>query len=154
MKYFEYVARLKHSEQPDYAFCRKLFEKELKENKCPVDGKLEFTTKGSVGRTAKKQVKTKIQEDEDDEVENDVPVKRARGKRNTKKVAEEISDSDDDSGRYVNGLQSTPTHSKVSGSDEVREVDRSKFVYRAGEYKRLPPDQRPYKLKKAKTTDS
>lgn len=52
MKYFEYVARLRHDEDPDYEYCRKLVENGLKDLKCSLQGKLDFSEKGSVKRSS------------------------------------------------------------------------------------------------------
>lgn len=54
MKYFEYVARLRHDEDPDYKYCRKLLENGLKDLKCSLQGKLDFSGKGSVKRSSPK----------------------------------------------------------------------------------------------------
>lgn len=52
MKYFEYVARLRHDEDPDYDCCRKLLENGLKDLKCSLQGKLDFSGKGSAKRSS------------------------------------------------------------------------------------------------------
>jgi len=52
VKYFEYVARLRHDEDPDYEYCRKLLENGLKDLKCSLQGKLDFSGKGSVKRSS------------------------------------------------------------------------------------------------------
>ncbi|KAJ9596118.1 hypothetical protein L9F63_012702, partial [Diploptera punctata] len=100
VKYFEYVARLKHNVKPDYAYCRKLLEKELEDCKCPVGGKLEFTNKGLGRSIAKKQKKIDSEEDEQETVENHISVKRTR-RTNQAKVSKNnvgnfSSDSDSD----------------------------------------------------------
>ena len=52
MKYFEYVAGLRHDEDPDYEYCRKLLENGLKDLKCSLQGELDFSGKGSVKRSS------------------------------------------------------------------------------------------------------
>jgi len=52
VKYFEYVARLRHDEDPDYEYCRKLLENGLKDLKCSLQGKLDFSGKVSVKRNS------------------------------------------------------------------------------------------------------
>lgn len=209
VKYFEYVARLKHDEKPDYTYCHKLLEKGLKDCKCPVEGKLEFTQKGSGRSFVQKQSKVNSEDDGEIPAENDSPVKQTRrkipAKVPKKNVSNLSSDSNDDSGKEqrnrgdtkqtrkrnqpkasdtnMNNLTSDSdndsdgewragkkqirrrnqakvpkdnTNNLNSNSDDdsgkrhINQIDKSKFVYRAGEYKRLPPELRPYKLKKPK----
>lgn len=52
MKYFEYVAKLRHDEDPDYEYCRKLLENGLKDLKCSLQGKLDFSGKEPVKRSS------------------------------------------------------------------------------------------------------
>lgn len=55
VKYFEYVARLRYDEDPDYEYCKKLLESGLKDLKCSLQGKLDFSGKGSVKRSSPKK---------------------------------------------------------------------------------------------------
>lgn len=58
MKYFEYVARLEYDEDPDYEYCRKLLENGLKDLKCPLQGKLDFSGKEPVKRSSPRTKKS------------------------------------------------------------------------------------------------
>ena len=108
VKYFEYVASLEHSSKPDYSNCRKLLQKGLKDCKSPVEGKLEFTSKGLGRKLVRKQIEVSSEGDGGDPSENEALTKRTPRKNQAKVSKNNIilnSDSDDDSSseqRYKN----------------------------------------------------
>ncbi|PSN32502.1 Nucleosomal histone kinase 1 [Blattella germanica] len=156
VKYFEYVASLMHNNEPDYVKCRKILESGLKDCKCPLEGKLEFKMKGSDAKSGKHAVQNQKENEESDDEDESVDKKNPkkafvsgvqkanRGRPKKKIVNNSVTDLNDE------------IDTNVSGKDESngKMIDKSRFVYRAGEYKRLPPEQRPYGKKKQKKEDA
>ena len=86
MKYLEYVNNLTFDEKPDYKKIRSLFEQEIKKNGASVNGPLEFHT------TPRKR-RSVVPEIDDQELEEEVEVKkpvRKRGKKQDEEVAPEV----------------------------------------------------------------
>lgn len=53
-EFLTYVEKLEFDTEPDYAHCRKMFEKALVKNKFPLDGKIDFSTPKQKASAAKK----------------------------------------------------------------------------------------------------
>ncbi|KAJ3643032.1 hypothetical protein Zmor_025770 [Zophobas morio] len=86
VKYLEYVNNLTFDEKPDYKKIRSLFEQEIKKNGASVNGPLEFHT------TPRKR-RSVVPEIDDQELEEEVEVKkpvRKRGKKQDEEVAPEV----------------------------------------------------------------
>jgi hypothetical protein len=60
VKYFQYVASLRHDVDPDYEHCQTLLEKGLKDMNCSLGGKLDFSGKASLTRSSPKKAKNII----------------------------------------------------------------------------------------------
>jgi hypothetical protein len=80
VKYFEYVAGLRQEEGPDYEYCRKLLGNGLKDLKCSLEGKLDFSGKGSVKRSSSRIKKGAGPSDDNDAQSSDTePSRKKKG---------------------------------------------------------------------------
>lgn len=173
MKYFEYVASLSYDEDPDYVRCRKLLETGLKDCKCSLEGKLDFSGKGIVNRGSPKKANSKGPscDSEFNISDNEpLPIKKGGGVNTTRKPnkakqhkadicdSNSCSESDNDEvgnykkkGKSSNANKKIKTKSVSSWKDCPSAIASN--VNRAGEYKRISNDDKQHRAKKQKKTN-
>lgn len=160
MKYFEYVASLKYDEDPNYVHCRKLLETGLKDSKCSLEGKLDFSGKGTVKRgSPKKANSTSPSFDLETSISDIEPVPKKRGvakvtrKPNQAKQQKADSDSEDEVDNHEEEKSSNAKKkikTKLPSWRDCPSVIASN-VNRAGEYK-IKNNDKQQKVKKQKKT--
>lgn len=153
VKYFEYVASLTYDQDPDYKWCQKLLETGLKDCKCSLEGKLDFSGKGTVKRgSPKKTNSTGPSCDGETNISDNKPLPRRKvnvtQKQNQEKQHKaDISDSnssaesdDDEVCNYKKKEKSSNANKKVKTKSVSCWRDCpsaiASNVNRAGEYKR------------------
>jgi len=173
VKYFEYVARLSHDEDPDYEYCRSILENGLKDLKCPLQGKLDFSGKGSVKRSSPR-IKNSASLSNDNEAQSSDTKQylkkkgvvasgtrqRNQGKEYRANFYDSISsaESDDEHDHGSNykkrvKLNNADKKSKTTSVSSWRDCPTAvaSKVHRAGEYTRINNDKK-YRTKKQKVT--
>lgn len=160
MKYFQYVASLRHNEDPDYDLCRKLLEKGLKDSECSTKGTLDFSRKGPVKRgQSKKANSTSPSGDSEVSISDteplckmkDVVANGSQGPNKAKQHPAGISDSSSsaESDCYDSEDNEVDNYKKRAKSSNVNRKKKAKSVLswrdcpsaiasnvnRAGEYK-------------------
>lgn len=171
VKYFEYVARLRYDEDPDYEYCKKLLESGLKDLKCSLQGKLDFSGKGSVKRSSPKKSNSASPSNDNETQSSDtksyhkkkgVVASGTRQRNQVKEYRANFSDSssaesDNEHGEannYKKGvkLNNADKKSKTKSVSSWRDCPSAvaSNVHRAGEYKRINNDDKKHRNKKQK----
>lgn len=166
------MARLRYDEDPDYEYCQKLLEKGLKDLKCPLQGKLDFSGKISVKRSSpKKSNSTSLSNDTEAQSSDTKPHhkkkgavasgnqqwKRAKGYNpnfSGSNSSAESDDEHDEANSYKKRvmLSNTDTKSKTKSVSSWKDCPTAvaSNVRRPGEYTRRNDDDKKQRAKKQK----
>ncbi|PNF22731.1 Nucleosomal histone kinase 1 [Cryptotermes secundus] len=171
VKYFQYVASLRHDADPDYEYCQKLLKKGLKDLNCSVGGNLDLSAKAPVTRSSPTKANNKIPSSDDKATASDTEphnkkkvVASGTGNLNrTKQLRDHFSGSSssdesdydkDNADNYskkaklCNTNKKTKTNPVPSWRDCPTAIASN--VNRAGEYKRINHDNENQRVKKQK----
>ncbi|XP_069688663.1 serine/threonine-protein kinase VRK1-like [Periplaneta americana] len=165
VKYLEYVASLKDNEEPDYGKCKKLLELGLKECKCSVEGKLEFSGKGTKKASPRKGKNTSPSSDSECSTSDTEPShkknatirKKNKTKQNRDDSIDDISSESDEEDEQTNG-RAKPRNANKNNMKKPASSWRdcptaiASNVNKAGEYKRAIDDAKEFGTKKQKKT--
>ena len=167
------MARLRHDEDPDYEYCQKLLQNGLKDLKCSLQGKLDFSGKGSVKRSSPKN-KNSASLSNDNESSDTKPYRKKKGvvasgtqQQNQGKehranfydsISSAESDNEHDQGSNYKKrvkLSNADKKSKTKPVSSWRDCPSvvASNVNRAGEYTRISNDKK-HRTKKQKETDA
>ena len=139
-EYLRYVGSLEFDTTPSYDKCRQMFEQALKKEKCPLNGKLDFSMPSQ--KCAKKSRKRKVSEAVDQNFQFGMEEAPPRKSARVKKMEEEKEREDNDNINHAidNGSNSN-SRSHVSGTSKNgyvandeggrEEVDESNNLYAA-----------------------
>ncbi|KAJ4436629.1 hypothetical protein ANN_16760 [Periplaneta americana] len=165
VKYLEYVASLKDNEEPDYGKCKKLLELGLKECKCSVEGKLEFSGKGTKKASPRKGKNTSPSSDSECSTSDTEPShkknatirKKNKTEQNRDDSIDDITSESDEEDEQTNG-RAKPRNANKNNMKKPASSWRdcptaiASNVNKAGEYKRAIDDAKEFGTKKQKKT--